>query len=478
MQRPVQQALVAAAAGSFFTFLTIYYLAPRSHHSPQPRRTSLASLTDSPDTPSPSTRTLHPPPPATSLPSIIGNTPLVLLPTLSRLTQCSIYAKLELLNPGGSPKDRVARSILESLSHPCPGSTTPPLGPGDTIYEGTVGSTGISLATLCRSLGVAAHIIMPSDQSVEKSDLLVKLGAKVSRVSPAPIIDQRHFVNMAKRLAEAHTLAFESGARGPAMLLADEKGKGGIEVDVRGRGHFANQFETSANYLAHFETTGPEIYTQMEQRIDAFVAGAGTGGTISGVGLFLKCQSPSTLVLLADPQGSGLYNKVHHGIFWSEYEREGTRRRSQVDTIIEGIGLVRSTRNWEVGEERGVVDDAVKVRDESAMRMARWLVAREGWFLGGSSAVNCESVCYLRRCDYLGRLWDWWRARTSWVYMCYQCASMQCCGNCKWNIVLMQQIYRCRSATDSAKARTRPSNRDDFLRQRDAPSIQILGTGC
>lgn len=226
---------------------------------------------------------------------------------------------------------------------------------------------------------------MPSDQALEKSSLLRKLGARVTRVSPAPIVDQAHFVNVARRLAREHTEAFE---RGGEVVLPD-----GERVRVTGRGWFANQFETDANWQAHFKGTGPEIWKQMDGRVDAFVAGAGTGGTISGVGMYLKERDEGVKVVLADPQGSGLYNKVRNGVFWSEYEREGTRRRSQVDTAIEGIGLVRSTRNWEVGSEKGVVDDAVKVTDAQARNMARWLVEQEGWFVGGSSAVNCE--CFL-----------------------------------------------------------------------------------
>lgn len=243
---------------------------------------------------------------------------------------------------------------------------------------------------------------MPSDQSREKAELLLKLGAKVTKVPPAPIVDQGHFVNVARHMARVQTEEFEGGVEVSEMVdvNGDEDGDGnGVQGkrEVKkpkwtGRGWFADQFERDANYLAHYNGTGPEIYTQMKEQgkeIDAFVAGAGTGGTISGVGLYLKEQRDDCKIVLADPQGSGLYNKVKHGVFWSQYEKEGTRRREQVDTVIEGIGLVRSTRNWEVGFEKGVVDDAVKVTDQMARNMARWLVEREGLWVGGSSAVNC-----------------------------------------------------------------------------------------
>ena len=213
---------------------------------------------------------------------------------------------------------------------------------------------------------------MPSDQAQEKSDLLSKLGAIVERVPPAQITDPMHFVNRAKHLAMNHTL---------------DPGK-------HGKGFFADQFENEANWQAHFETTGPEIWTQCNGRIDAFVAGAGTGGTIAGVARFLKSQSPTVNVVLADPQGSGLFNRIKYGVMFSMTEKEGTRRRHQVDSVVEGIGMNRVTRNFEAGRE--LIDDAVKVSDSEALEMAKWLVQKDGLFIGSSSAVNCR---YLQALD-------------------------------------------------------------------------------
>jgi cysteine synthase len=268
---------------------------------------------------------------------------------------------------------------------------------GDTIYEGTVGSTGISLAAISRARGYTAHICMPNDQAIEKSTLLRFLGATVDPSSPAPIVDPTHYVNRARTLAAQHT----------------------ADPNIPGRGLFADQFETEANWRAHFEGTGPEIWRQTDGgHLDAFVAGAGTGGTISGVALYLKQQVPNlrdaaaqrrlnrgskargkeraekrkdVKVVLADPQGSGLYNRVRFGVmFAGETEREGRRRRQQVDSLVEGIGVTRVTGNFEAG--RPLVDDAVRVTDAQAMRMARWLVKRDGIFVGGSSAVNCVAA--------------------------------------------------------------------------------------
>lgn len=190
----------------------------------------------------------------------------------------------------------------------------------------------------------------------------------MERVRPASIVDQNQFVNLARRRAEEHT---------------QDKSR-------LGRGLFADQFENTANYLAHFHSTGPEIYAQCDGYLDAFVAGAGTGGTISGVALALKPQLPDLKIILADPQGSGLYNKIKNGVMFSTTEAEGTRRRHQVDSIVEGIGINRLTANFEAGMH--LIDDAFKVTDQQAMRMARWLVEKEGLFVGASSAVNCVAA--------------------------------------------------------------------------------------
>jgi len=305
---------------------------------------------------------------SSGLEACIGNTPLFKIRSLSDATGCEILAKAEFLNGAGqSPKDRVALNIIRMAEQE--GLLTP--HSGDKIYEGTVGSTGISLAVICRARGYLAHICMPDDQATEKSDLLLKLGAEVERVRPAPIADPNHFVNLARRRAEEHTK----------------------DPDKPGRGIFADQFENEANWQAHFNGTGPEIFLQCGGNLDAFVSGAGTGGTIAGVALYLKPKLPKLKIVLADPPGSGLFNRVKYGVMYNDKEREGTRRRHQVDTIVEGIGINRVTRNFEAGRE--LVDDAIEVNDEQAMAMARWLVEKDGIFVGSSSAVNCVAATKL-----------------------------------------------------------------------------------
>ncbi|KAF2001166.1 PALP-domain-containing protein [Amniculicola lignicola CBS 123094] len=300
----------------------------------------------------------------------IGNTPLIKIKSLSDATGCEILAKAEFLNgAGNSPKDRVALSIIQMAEER--GLLIP--HSGDTIYEGTVGSTGISLAAICQARGYKAHICMPNDMAVEKSDLLLKLGAEVERVRPAPIVDQDQFVNLASRRAIEHT----------------------TNANKPGRGLFADQFETEANWRAHYSGTGPEIYGQTGGHLDAFVSGAGTGGTLSGVALYLKPKLPNLKVVLADPPGSGLYNRVKFGVMFNNKEKEGTRRRHQVDTIIEGIGINRVTHNFDVGRE--LIDDAIRVTDDQAIGMAKWLVENDGIFVGSSSAVNCVAATKLAK---------------------------------------------------------------------------------
>ncbi|KAK9365090.1 tryptophan synthase beta subunit-like PLP-dependent enzyme [Lipomyces kononenkoae] len=295
---------------------------------------------------------------------LIGCTPLMKIKSLSEATGCEILAKVEMMNPGGSAKDRIALAIVERAE--AEGLLRP--NSGDVVYEGTSGSTGISLAMICRAKGYRAHICLPDDTSAEKVDLLEKLGAEVEKVPPASIVDRRQYVNRARARANERN--------------SDES--------IEGRGLFADQFENEANWKAHYDHTGPEIYKQTGGQVDIIVMGAGTGGTISGVSRYLKPLLPNLKVVLADPPGSGLYNKVKYGVMFDIKEREGTRRRHQVDTLVEGIGINRVTRNFDVG--RRLVDDAIRVTDEEALAMAKFLVEHDGLFVGSSTAVNCVAA--------------------------------------------------------------------------------------
>lgn len=221
---------------------------------------------------------------------LIGNTPIIRIKSLSNETGCDILAKVEFMNIGGSPKDRVALKIVEDAEKEL--LITP--HSGCTLFEGTVGSTGISLATIAKSKGYNCHIVMPDDVAIEKYELLIKLGATVERVRPCSIVDPNHFVNIAK--TRAHQMNLE----------ADKN-------NSNARGLFCNQFENPSNFKAHYETTGPEIFFQTRGNIDAIVMGSGTGGTLAGVAHYLKPKINHLSVCLADPEGSGLYNKIKYG---------------------------------------------------------------------------------------------------------------------------------------------------------------------
>lgn len=296
--------------------------------------------------------------------SLIGNTPLVEIPSLSRLTGCKIYAKMELLNPAGLAKDRVALEIIrenEKLGRLKPHN-------GDMIFEGTLGSTGISFTVLANALGYTAHICLPDDTSAEKMQLLRSLGATLEPVKPAPIVDPNQYTN---------------AARNGALRINND------ENDPR-NAIFADQFENDFNWRVHYRTTGPEIWKQMEGVISAFVTGSGTGGTIAGVSKYLKEQDGSIRVVLADPQGSGLANRVNYGVMYDTVEKEGKRRRHQVDTMVEGVGLNRLTWNFKQGEHN--IDEAIRVSDAQATKMAKFLCVNDGFFWGLSAAVNCVAA--------------------------------------------------------------------------------------
>ncbi|GMK59066.1 hypothetical protein CspeluHIS016_0700810 [Cutaneotrichosporon spelunceum] len=315
---------------------------------------------------------------------LIGNTPLVRINSLSDALGVEVLGKCEFLNPGGSVKDRVALRIIEDAE--AHGYLRPHTG--SVLFEGTVGSTGISLATVGKAKGYESHIIMPDDVAIDKVLVLERLGATVERVRPASIIDENQFVNMARR--RAHEFGTVDIVSDDDELVSTQASKKEMRsrrsFDAAPRGFFADQFENESNFMAHYEGTGPEIIRQTGGRYDAFVSGAGTGGTISGTGRALKASNAKCKVILADPEGSGLFNRVKYGVMFAPQESEGTKRRHQVDTIVEGIGINRLTKNFEAGER--IIDDAYRISDTEAVAMSRYIVAHDGLFLGSSSACN------------------------------------------------------------------------------------------
>lgn len=289
------------------------------------------------------------PPAVNGVLGAIGNTPLIRIASLSEATGCEILGKAEFLNPGGSVKDRIALQIVQEAL------ASGQLQPGGLITEGTAGSTGVSLAMVAAAVGCHCFIAMPDDAAIEKSQLLQALGAEVVRLRPVSITHPEHPVNVARQKA------------------ADTPGA-----------VFADQFENLANLRAHLQT-GQEIWQQTRGRLHAFVSGAGTGGTIAGVSQALKALNPGVKIVLADPQGSSLFNKVKRGVLYTWHEAEGKRLKNPFDTITEGVGLNRLTANFAAG----VVDDAVRVTDREAVEMAAYLLRNDGLFIGSSAAVNC-----------------------------------------------------------------------------------------
>src|SRR6202166_1056640 len=208
----------------------------------------------------------------------IGNTPLIRLRGLSEETGCEILGKAEFMNPGGSVKDRAAKWIVLDAER------RGVLKPGGTVVEGTAGNTGIGLAHVCNARGYRCVIVMPDNQSPEKYQLLEMLGAEVHKVPTVPYSNPNQYQKVAQRLA------------------------GSVPNAI-----WSNQFDNVENRLAHLQPTGPEICTQTNGRIDAFVAASGTGGTFAGVAEYLKSRRRAIRCVLADPPGSSLYEYVRSG---------------------------------------------------------------------------------------------------------------------------------------------------------------------
>ncbi len=274
---------------------------------------------------------------------LVGNTPLVRLNKVSDATGCEILGKCEFMNPGGSVKDRAALAIILDAEE------KGLLRPGGTIVEGTAGNTGIGLALVGNARGYKTVIVIPETQSQEKMDMLRLVGADLRPVPAVPYKDPNNYVKLSGRLAEEMAGTLPNGAI------------------------WANQFDNTANRMGHYRTTGPEIWEQTDGKVDAFTCAIGTGGTLAGVGLFLKERRPEVRIVAADPMGAALYNWYKHG----ELKAEGS-------SISEGIGQGRVTANL----EGAPVDDAFQITDEEALPYIFDLVVEEGLVLGSSSAIN------------------------------------------------------------------------------------------
>ncbi|MFP5457566.1 MAG: pyridoxal-phosphate dependent enzyme [Bacteriovoracia bacterium] len=270
---------------------------------------------------------------------LIGNTPLIKIESLSALTGREIFMKCENFNPGGTIKDRpalhmVVNAILEGV-----------LKPGMTIVEGTAGNTGIGLAMVGQCLGHKVIVVLPEGQDTSKLKNLALYGANIHETAAVTYPDERHFFLVGKKI----------GTSSPEYW-------------------WANQFDNPHNWGSHYHGTAPEIWKQMDGKIDYLVCAGGSTGTIAGVSKYLKEVSPQTQVQLVDPHGSGLMSHF----YTKQWTPQGTY------TMAEGVGITRPTANW----EQAKVDEAFLMSDQAITTLAYWIRNKEGHVMGMSSMLN------------------------------------------------------------------------------------------
>lgn len=268
-----------------------------------------------------------------SMQELIGNTPLVRLSQLGFPEQLNVYAKLELYNPAGSVKDRIGRSMIADAE------SRGILKPGSTIIEATAGNTGLGIAFAALNRGYRLIFVVPQKFSQEKQTLMKALGAEIIHTST------------------------EEGMLGAARKAEELRAEIPNSVSLE-------QFKNQSNPQAHYETTGPEIYRDLDGKIDYVVAGAGSGGTYTGILRYLKEQNPAIKGVLADPIGSTIGGGEH-----SSYEIEGIGNDFIADTM-----------------DMSLVDQVIKVSDAEAFEQVRIAAKKEGIFAGSSSGAALAAV--------------------------------------------------------------------------------------
>lgn len=277
----------------------------------------------------------------------IGDTPMIRLHRVGGEERSRVLVKLEAVNPGGSIKDRIGLALIRAAEQ------SGRLAPGGTVVEATAGNTGVGLALAAAVLGYHSVFVVPDKMSPDKIRLLKAYGARVEIVPDVPRTDPQNYQNVARRMADSIPGAAYMG-----------------------------QFEQAANPDAHYRGTAPEIWEALDGQVGAIVAGAGTGGTISGLGRYLKEKDPTIQVIGADPVGSIFTGPV------APFRIEGMGEDYYPDTL-----------------DTGVVDRWVPVHDDDAFRMARQLAREEGLLVGGSSgaivAVALQAASQMQRAGYV-----------------------------------------------------------------------------
>lgn len=283
----------------------------------------------------------------------IGNTPLIKLKRASELTGCTILGKAEFMNPGQSVKDRAGKwMILEAEKRG-------ELKPGGLVVEATAGNTGIGLAVVASARGYRTLILIPKTQSQEKKDTLRLSGAELIEVPALPYANPNNYQHLGKRLVEQLRKTEPNGVL------------------------FGDQWNNLDNAKAHYESTGPEIWTQTGGKVDGFICSVGTGGTVAGTSIFLREKKKDIIIGVADPRGAAMYNLFSTGL----------AKSTEGGSITEGIGLGRVTPIIDDIK----VDKAYLIPDEEAVPIIFDLLEHEGLCLGGSSGINVAGAIRLAK---------------------------------------------------------------------------------
>jgi cysteine synthase A len=283
----------------------------------------------------------------------IGHTPLIGLKRASEETGCTILGKAEFMNPGQSVKDRAGRQIILEAEK------RGDIRAGGLVVEATAGNTGIGLALVANARGYRTLIVIPETQSQEKKDALRLFGAQLVEVPAVPYSDPNNYQHIGRRLAE------KLREREPNGVL------------------YSDQWNNLDNRKAHYVSTGPEIWDDLQGKVDGFICSIGTGGTLAGVSSYLREKKKGIVIGVADPRGAAMYNLFAHG----------EAKVSEGSSISEGIGLGRVTPIIEDMK----VDKAYLVSDEEALPIVFDLMEREGLCMGGSTGINVAGAIRLAK---------------------------------------------------------------------------------